>query len=150
MMMIQVVYRDEEVKEKAPLKKAREGDAGFDLYNASGQTITLPPRGKAQIDCGIRIKIPDNFCGFIRQRSSTFKKRGIFIVDGLIDSGYTGPIYTIAWHPCLDGHNMPIYIKPWERLSQLIIVPSPFVSIQDVECLPETERGEKGFGSTGN
>lgn len=149
MHWLQVKYYNDEVKEKAPLKKAMDGDAGLDLYNASGEQLIVTPQKSLMVPNGISVKIPDGFCGFIRSRSSTFKKRGLFIVHGLIDSGYTGMLFTFVWHPNLNNVCRPIIIEPWERLSQLIVLPIPQLTIQTVDVLPETKRGSKGFGSTG-
>jgi len=149
MNWLQVKYDSDEIKEKAPLRKAMEGDAGLDLYNASGERLIVAPQKSLQVSAGISIKLPNDCCALVYPRSSTFRKRGLFVVPGLIDSGYTGPIYIIIWHPCIDDVHRPIIIEPWERLSQLIILPIPQLTVQAVDVLPETERGIKGFGSTG-
>lgn len=144
-----VKYDSDEIKEKAPLRKAMDGDAGLDLYNASGERLIVSPQKSIMVPAGISIKLPDSCCALVYPRSSTFRKRGLFVVPGLIDSGYTGPIYTLIWHPNLNEVYRPIIIEPWERLSQLIVLPIPQIVIQTVDELPETERGDKGFGSTG-
>jgi len=142
-----VHYENDEVREKAKFQKAIDGDAGFDLFNATNETITLPPYQSVQVDAGIKIKIPRGYCGLLRARSSTFFKKKLFVVGGLIDSGYTGKIYTFVWNPNLGEINRPVLIKPWESLSQLIIVPCPILGVVEGE-MPSTERGENGFGST--
>lgn len=144
-----VQYKNDEVREKAKFRKAVDGDAGFDLFNATNETITLAPYHSVQVDAGIRIKIPRGFCGLLRARSSTFFKKKLFVVGGLIDSGYVGQIYTFVWNPNLSEIDRPVLIKPWESLSQLIIVPCPVIGVMEGE-MPNTERGERGFGSTGN
>lgn len=144
-----VQYDSDEVREKAPFRKAIEGDAGFDLFNATNETLTLAPYQSIQVNAGIRVKIPEGFCGLVRARSSTFFKKKLFVVSGLIDSGYTGPIYAFVWHPNLEQIDRPVLIKPWESLAQLIIVPSPFMNVIE-GVMPETVRGNRGFGSTDN
>lgn len=144
-----VQYENDEVRERAKFQKTIDGDAGFDLFNATNQTITLPPHQSVQVNNGIRVKIPYGYCGLLRARSSTFFKKKLFVVGGLIDSGYVGPIYTFVWHPNLNRINRPVLIKPWESLSQLIIVPCPEIGVIEDE-MPCTKRGECGFGSTGN
>jgi len=146
---LEVQYDDENVERNAPFRRAIHGDAGFDLYNASHSTLTVVPYKSALINAGIKIKLPDHHCALVYPRSSTFRKRGLFVVPGLIDSGYIGPIYTLVWHPNLDAIDRPILIEPWERLSQLIILPVPVIDVKVVDRLVETARGAKGFGSTG-
>lgn len=146
---LKVKYDNDEVEAKALLKAAIKGDAGFDLCNATGENIIVAPYKSAQVSAGLSIKLPLKHAALVYPRSSTFRRRGLFVVPGLIDCGYTGPIYTLVWHPNLDEVNRPIIIKPWERISQLIIIPIPQIMVRTVDKLPETERGEKGFGSTG-
>jgi len=144
-----VQYDNDEVRDRAEFSKALKGDAGFDLFNATDETLTLAPYQSIQVNAGIRVKIPDGFCGLVRARSSTFFKKKLFVVGGLIDSGYTGPIFSFVWHPNLMHIDRPVLIKPWESLSQLIIVATPVLTVVEEE-MPETVRGEKGFGSTKN
>lgn len=144
-----VKYDNPDVEKLAPFRKALDGDAGFDLFNASNETLTVAPHDSLQIPAGISVKIPDGYCGLIRARSSTFFKKKLFVVGGLIDSGYTGPIYSFIWHPNLEHIDRPVMIKPWESLSQLIIVPTPSINVIQGE-MPITVRGGNGFGSTGN
>jgi len=143
-----VKYDTEEIAKKAPLGKVYDDDAGIDLYNASGQIIPIFPHRHIMISAGISIKLPENTCALLYPRSSTFVKRGLFIVNGLIDCGFTGPIYTIVWHPCLDGKDEPILIKPWERIAQLVVLHIPHFNII-TSPLPFTARGKQGFGSSG-
>lgn len=144
-----VQYDNDEVRERAKFGKALDGDAGFDLFNASNETLTIAPYGSVQVPAGIRVKIPDGYCGLIRARSSTFFKKKLFVVGGLIDSGYIGPLFSFIWHPNLSKIDRPVLIKPWESLSQLIVVPIPELRVIEGH-MPSTERGENGFGSTGN
>ncbi|KKM69020.1 hypothetical protein LCGC14_1455080, partial [marine sediment metagenome] len=142
----QKVY-DSLIVEKANFNKALKGDAGFDLFNATNETLTVAPYQSIQVNAGIRVKIPDGYCGLIRARSSTFFKKKLFVVSGLIDNGYTGPIFSFIWHPNLEHIDRPVLIKPWESLSQLIIVSSPILNVIE-GIMPETVRGDRGFGST--
>jgi len=144
-----VNYENPEVQLRAPLIVSERGDCGIDLYNASGENVIIPPRQSRDIYAGIRIKIPDGYFGIIRSRSSTFSRRGLFIVTGVIDSGYTGKIFTFVWNPALNNYDRPVIVAPWERLSQLLIISQPNVKIVQTFDLPETDRGDRGFGSTG-
>jgi len=150
MRWIKVKYNNNEVAKLAPLQRKLEGDAGFDLYNASNSTLTVAPFKSVMVPAGIKIKLPDDCCALVYPRSSTFRKKGLFVVPGLIDAGYTGEIFTNVWHPNLDEIDRPILIEPWERLSQLLVMPIVGLIVKEVAELPKTERGDRGFGSTGD
>lgn len=124
------------------------GDAGFDLYNA-GPEIELHPGCHVSVPTNVSVKIPDGYVGLILARSSTFTKLQVFVVQGVIDSGYTGELFTIAWHPGLT-HSRPTKINPGDRISQLVVVPYFYGSVREVKELPITNRGSAGFGSTGS
>lgn len=146
---LQVVYEDARFAEKISVSPARPGDCGIDLFNATSLPLVVPPRVSIEVPAGIRVKIPDGYCGFIRPRSSTFHRRRLFVIEGIIDSGYTGPLFTHVWNPALNGYDQPIVIEPWERLGQLIVLPVPVIDVRVVSALPATARGASGFGSTG-
>jgi dUTP pyrophosphatase len=166
---IQVKYRDRRVEERAPFRQAMPGDAGYDLYYAppighaelpagtkwAEDNIVLNPNTYKLIPTGVSVKIPDGYVGLVCGRSSTFGKRGLFVVEGRIDSGYTGELFAKVWHPGLWGdafqrHHGQAVIKPWERFAQLIVIPYAHpCTVRVVAELPRTERGDKGFGSTG-
>lgn len=146
---ILVKYCTQDVAQYAKVRYAKNGDAGLDLYNASNSEITINVGESVEVNAGLCVKIPSGYVGLLRCRSSTFAKRGLFVVHNTIDSGYTGIMFTHVWNPGLNGQRGPQIIKPWERLSQLVIVPYLSTSIACVDKLPETERGTSGFGSTG-
>lgn len=155
-MHLLIKYHTDEIREKASLKPAKRGDAGMDLYNASNDKILVPRGGSVLVAAGISVKIPEGFFGLIKARSSTFMKRGLFVVDGVIDSGYTGPLYTVVWNPGLilpngkmSADSLHIEIEPWERVSQLVLIPHHSNLSITVRELPSTDRGQTGFGSTG-
>ena len=142
-----VKYHSDVVRKHAKLKYAKAGDAGLDLCNASGEDIVVAPNSSAKIPAGISIKIPHNCVGLIRCRSSAFTKRGLLVLHNTIDEGFVGPLFTCVLHP---GHNNDtVRIRPWEKLGQLLIVPYVCVNIQEVTKLPDSERGESGWGSSG-
>lgn len=141
-----VKYHTPEVRERARLQRRVAGDAGFDLANASDGAITIPPQSFREIPAGLSVKVEDGWCLFVKPRSSTFVRRQLIVQAGVIDSGYTGPVYTCVWNPSPD---QPAVVEPWERLGQLIVLPAPEVEVLEVEQMPLTVRGQKGFGSTG-
>lgn len=131
------------------LKYAKPGDAGLDLYYAGDKDLIIKPGESLEVPAGLSLKIPDGYVGLLRCRSSTFTKRGLFVVHNTIDSGYVGCMFTTVWYPGLNNKQDPEIIKPWERLSQIIIVPYLFAEILPRLELPETARGISGFGSSG-
>lgn len=127
-----------------PTGPAREGDAGIDLINA-GSTLIIDPGAIAHVPCGVSVKVPSGHFGMITGRSSTFSKKGLLVPQSIIDEGYVGPLYVVAWNPGL----VPIAVPTADRIAQLILVPYVTPVAELVDSLPETERGTHGFGSTG-
>lgn len=125
---------------------AKPGDAGLDLYAA--QDASIDPGCREIISTGIAIAIPEGYAGFVQPRSGLAAREGLTIVNtpGLIDSGYRGEIKVIALNTDLEN---TIQIKRGERIAQLVIQEVPVVTIDVVDELDATERGEGGFGSTG-
>ena len=130
------------------LKRHIEGDVGLDLevWFEDKEEEIVHAREFAKLPTGLRIKVGDNTWGQIRPRSSTFFKKNLFVMEGTIDSGYTGDLFVIVYNPT----EHPITIKNGDRMAQLIPTPKfAYVDIKYVDRLPETKRGIKGFGSTG-
>jgi dUTP pyrophosphatase len=122
------------------------GDAGLDLRAA--EDCTLQPLQRRTISTGLKIAIPAGYAGFVLPRSGLAANAGLSLVNspGLIDSQYRGELCVIAIN--LDPHE-PIVIKKGDRVAQLVILAVPRVELIEVEELDETERSEKGLGSSG-
>jgi len=122
------------------------GDCGIDLkcWIPEGRII-LPPRGTIDVSTGVHIKLPRNCWGRIVGRSST-GVRGVSVLTGIIDEGYTGELMSY-----LHNHtNEAIEICNGDRLFQLIMMRRVRgIKVRAVNTLPQTDRGDKGFGSTG-
>jgi dUTP pyrophosphatase len=127
-------------------KYAHIGDAGFDLYSTIN--CKLRPFERKKIPNGIKISIPKGYAGFIQPRSGLAIKHGIGLPNspGLIDSGYRGEVCTILIN--LDPEN-DFEIKKGDKICQLVIQKVENVRLRIVEKLDDTDRGERGFGSTG-
>lgn len=125
---------------------AQEGDAGLDLLAA--ESITLAPGERHAIATGIAVAIPEGFAGFVLPRSGRALKEGLSVANapGLIDSGYRGEIKVIAVN--LDP-SQAIEVKRGEKVAQLVIQQVASATLREVELLPESARGARGFGSTG-
>ena len=123
--------------------RAHATDAGYDLY-AAGVAL-IRPRGRALIETGTAVAIPDGFYGDIRDRSSMAWKRGLHVGAGVIDSGFRDTIKVLLFNMTDD----PVHIDPGERIAQLIVTPIVTPELVRVEVLPDADRGMDGFGSTG-
>jgi dUTP pyrophosphatase len=122
-------------------KYAKNGDAGLDLTAVSCKIIDTE---HIKYNFGIAVEIPTGYVGLIFPRSSCYKKRQLMSnCVGVIDSGYRGEISTI-----MIGITHESYDKG-ERVAQLIIMPYPNIEMVEVAKLSESERGNRGYGSTG-
>jgi dUTP pyrophosphatase len=126
-------------------ERAYAGDAGLDL--AACERVELAPGGRATVSTGLAVAIPEGYAGFIQPRSGLAAKNGITIVNtpGLVDSGYRGELKVILLNT--DG-NDTFVVEPGMRIAQLVVMLVPGVAPVEVEELPESERGVRGFGSS--
>lgn len=124
-------------------EKAHETDAGFDIRSRGSADI--PPRGSAFFDTGVHVAIPAGYVGFLKAKSGLNVKRDI-TGTGVIDSGYTGSIGVKLYN---NSNINSVHIDPGDKIIQLVILPIPEVEFFLAEELPESERGNGGFGSTG-
>jgi dUTP pyrophosphatase len=124
---------------------AREGDAGLDLLAAA--TVTLPPGGRELVPTGLRLAIPEGYAGLVLPRSGLAMHKGVTVLNspGLIDSGYRGELKVLL----INHGALAVGIERGERIAQLVIQPVARASLVDRERLPDSARGEGGFGSTG-
>jgi dUTP pyrophosphatase len=125
--------------------RAYAGDAGLDL--ASCERVELAPGARALVGTGLAVAIPDGYAGFVQPRSGLAAKHGISIVNtpGLVDSGYRGELRIVLLNT---DRESPFAIEPGMRIAQLVLLPVPPVELRVVDELPESERGERGFGSS--
>lgn len=122
------------------------GDAGLDLRaNAAAHVL---PGERTMIPTGIAVAIPPGHAGLVLPRSGLASKRGLTVVNapGLIDSGYRGEIIVAVVN--LDRTDA-VNIARGDRVAQLVIVAVPDVAPVWVSTLPDSTRGDGGFGSTG-
>ena len=124
---------------------AKPGDAGLDLTATS---VVTDEYGNVVYGTGLAIEIPFGYAGLLFPRSSN-SKTDLYLTNhvGVVDSGYRGEIM-FKYRP-LDGLlNSKIY-QVGERVGQIVILPYPAVSFEEVDQLSDTDRGDSGFGSTG-
>lgn len=128
--------------------RAHEQDAGADLMSA--EDVTIPAFGYATVGTGTKVEIPDGCVGLLFGRSG-LGTRGIGLLNGVgvIDPGYTGEIGATL----LNSNQEPMRITAGTRIAQLVVLPiinAPFARVPfEYFAEADTERGEDGFGSTG-
>jgi dUTP pyrophosphatase len=162
MRMIEVMFT--KLDERAiPPHNAYGNDAGWDLFCLND---TMIPEGSGvDVRTGMAVAIPDGYYGRIVARSSTMRKRGLMVLEGIIDAGFRGELFSFVYMPvAFDGHptvkpmgsdegfqlqNSKL-IKSGDSVAQLIIQRVETVYWAERRELPESDRGEKGFGSSGH
>lgn len=122
--------------------KAHAEDAGFDLYTP--ERVIVAAGGSAVIDTGVHIQLPPGTAGLLVSKSGLNVNHDI-TSTGLIDQGYTGSIRVKLYN---HGNN-DYYIAAGEKISQLVVLKIMDVSVQTVDELDASERGDAGFGSSG-
>ena len=124
---------------------AYSGDAGLDL--AACDRVELLPGERALVPTGLAVAIPDGYAGFVQPRSGLAAKHGISIVNtpGLVDSGYRGELQVALLNTDL---RETFIVEPGMRIAQLVVLPVPGVELVEVDELPASERGDRGFGSS--
>lgn len=127
-----------------PPTRAKPGDAAYDLY--ANENAIIYRGARVVIKTGVSMAIPDGYYGQILGRSGLAAKSGIAVLGGVIDSSYRGDVSVILLNTDMES---TIQIKPGERIAQLVILKCEDATFSVVDQLPTTERGDKGFGSTG-
>lgn len=143
---VEVIYANERVQ--AAFNRHSKGSAGYDLCINSDRPITIKPGKDLLISTGIRIWLRNpRLVGKCYPRSG-LGCRGLVLKNlvGVIDSDYQGEIKLCLWNTSASS----ITLNPYERVGQLVIEWLPMINIVGVNSFSSsTERGEKGFGSTG-
>ncbi|HEV7622026.1 MAG TPA: dUTP diphosphatase [Flavisolibacter sp.] len=126
---------------------ATSGSAGMDLRANLEEDLILQPLERKLIPTGLFIQLPDGFEGQVRPRSGLAIRHGITCLNspGTIDADYRGEIKIIL----INLSNQTQIVKKGERIAQLVIQKVEQVIWEKVEVIMETERNERGFGSTG-
>ena len=146
-MKIDVKIMDARMAEQLPAY-ATPGSAGLDLRACLNEPLTLQPNAWQLVPTGIAIYLQDpHFAAMILPRSGLGHKHGIVLGNlvGLIDSDYQGQLMVSAWN----RSSTAFTIEPMDRIAQLVIVPVVQAQFNVVTEFPASERGEGGYGSTG-
>ena len=123
------------------------GASGMDLMAFINDQITIKPQNSSLIPTGISVAFPNEFEIQIRPRSGLAAKNNISVLNtpGTIDSDYRGEIKVILYN----HSNTDFIINNKDRIAQMILTPVIKMNLEETDILPETVRGEGGFGSTG-
>lgn len=132
------------LKENAIVPRyAHKGDAGMDLFSAENYIVAV---GKRQlVSTGIAMELPEGYFASIRGKSGLAYKKGISILGGVIEFGYTGEYGVIV----LNTGDEDFEIRAGNKIAQVVVAPVASVELEEVEELSDTDRGDGGFGSTG-
>lgn len=122
--------------------RAHAWDAGYDLKTPV--PVTVPAHGSAIINTGVHMQIPQGHAGLLVSKSGLNVEKNL-TSTGLIDAGYTGSIRVKLYN----HGNRDVHLEKGNKISQIIIIPVATPEPVQVEWLPDTERGDNGFGSTG-
>ncbi len=122
---------------------AHQGDAGMDLYTC--KEVIIPPKKKMIVSTGIAMEIPEGYVGLIWDKSGLAVHHGITVLAGVIDAGYRGEIGV----PIFNTSNVAYTFEAGDKMAQMLIQSIEIPTLVEVDELSDTDRGTKGFGSTG-
>ena len=125
---------------------AHPGDAGADLFSTTD--LRIEPGERELVPTGISLALPAGFAAFVHPRSGLAARHGLSVVNtpGTIDAGYRGEIKVL-----LINHDLrePVVLARGDRIAQLVVQRVEHARFTEVESLPDSARGEGGYGSTG-
>ncbi len=127
--------------------RANEHDAGWDLY--ADEDVVISPNTHRVISTGISLEIPKGMVGLIWPRSGLAVKKGIDVFAGVVDSGYRGEVKVCLFNAGSVWSVPSVSIAKGDRIAQILFQPVPSFQLQEVDSLSTTQRGEGGFGSSG-
>ena len=121
--------------------------AGYDLYADIQSPVRIDPGSVMKIGTGISTQLPSNMAALIFPRSGLSTKKGLRLANciGLVDPDYRGE-YIVALY---NDSNTPQIVMPGERIAQVVFSPFYTVNFIETDELNDTERGEGGFGASG-
>ena len=132
-----------------PLPKYQsDGAVGMDLHAAVEADVTIEPGAVSPVPCGFMMAVPMGYEAQVRPRSGLAAKNGISLVNtpGTIDPDYRGEVKVL-----LINHGKAAFkVTRGMRIAQMVMMPVPRVEWMITDKLPETKRGEGGFGHTGH
>lgn len=142
-----LIKRDADAADLPLPAYATVGSAGMDLHAAVVERIVLMPGERVLVSTGIRIAVPEGYEAQVRPRSGLAVRLGLSIVNapGTVDSDYRGTVKV----PLINLGHEPITIERGDRIAQMVVGPVVRVEWEETGDLPESVRGDGGFGHTG-
>ena len=125
------------------MTKKNPQDAGLDI--CANECIAIEPKTSKLISTGLYLQIPENHVGLIWSRSGLSVKNKIEVGAGCIDASYRGEVKIHLYNFSDDT----FFINMGDRIAQLLTIPIFVQEYEQVDALDETERSDKGFGSSG-
>jgi dUTP pyrophosphatase len=128
-------------------RPATPGASGVDLQAAIEEPLSIPPLGRASVPTGIRVAIPEGWEWQVRPRSGLALRSGLTVLNtpGTVDSDYRGEVLVIL----ANLGDSPVTVCRGDRIAQAVLCSVSSIGFQEVRELPDSSRGEGGFGSTG-
>lgn len=128
---------------------AYPGDAGWDLHVLEHTWIDV--NSGVDVRTGVAVAIPPGYFGRIVGRSSALRKKNLLVVEGIIDAGFRGELFSYVFCPATEWTLMRggVQLEPGDSVAQLIVQPVPEIEWLESDDLPPSKRGTNGFGSSG-
>ena len=144
--MVKILIKKLNSKVKLPRYKT-DGSSGMDLMAFLDKPISILPQKSELIPTGLSVAIPNDTEIQIRPRSGLAAKNSISVLNapGTVDSDYRGELKVILYN----HGNKEFIVNNEDRIAQMVLMPIIKANFEEVENLPDTIRGEGGFGSTG-
>ena len=144
--MVKILIKKTNRKVITPKYKT-DGSSGVDLSAFLDKEVVIKPNSSELIPTGLQVAIPEELEIQIRPRSGLAAKESIGVLNspGTIDSDYRGELKIILFN----HGNKDFIINNGDRIAQMVLVPILKMEFEEVDSLPETIRGQGGFGSTG-
>jgi len=139
-----LISRDRDLSDLPLPIQAKPLDVGLDLYTSND--LEIPSHDWRGIPSRVRVMPPRGLFFMIMGRSSSLHRRGLIVVPSVIDPGFRGDLFAMAYN----FTDNKVNIERGDRIAQLVPLPAAQVSFQEVDILPPSVRGATGFGSTGS
>lgn len=124
-----------------------DGAAGLDLLAAVAEPVVIAPGARSLVPCGLFIALPEGYEAQVRPRSGLALRHGITLLNspGTVDCDYRGELQVIV----VNHGAAPFEVTRGMRIAQMVVAPVTRAELVEVEVLPESRRGVRGFGHTG-
>lgn len=126
---------------------ALPGDAGFDI--CSRVDVTLAPGERVVVPTGLALALPDGYAAFVHPRSGLAARHGVTVVNapGTIDAGYRGEVQVCLLNT---DRRETVAVRRGDRIAQIVVQRVVRAVMHEAERLPDSHRGQGGYGSTGS